>query len=162
MVDSPVVFHQRSIAKAEPLEIKTWLEWAGSKLLAMHIASPAPKGYKVAWPEYATDHKTAYGYTGNRLKAAEPRSVEIELMDKLLLFPNLISDVTIRRIVNARSLVTPVSNRYVYSWTKLGYMIHVDPRRVVRLHQKGLVEISSHLTQEKVDAIRRLRSLMSI
>jgi hypothetical protein len=141
---------------ATPEEIRQWLEWAGSKLLAMSISSPRPKGYKTAWPEYADDYKQAYGYTGERLRPPRPQSTEIALMDKLLTFPSLIVDVNTRRIVNSRSLVTPVSNRYLYSWTKLAYMLHVDRRRVIRLHYNGLLEISGKLPAEKVDILRRL------
>lgn len=123
----------------------------------MRISSPAPREYKSFWPDYADDHQ-AYGYTGERLRPAQPRSVEIELMDKLLLWPNLIDDVLIRRIINARALVTPVANRYLYSWNKLGVMIGTDPRRVVRLHKKGLIEIADKLPPEKTDVVRHLMS----
>lgn len=145
-----------TMASPSPLEIKTWLEWAGSKLLAMRIASPAPREYKSFWPDYADDATQAYGYTGEKLRPAQPRSVEIELMDKLLLWPNLIDEVLIRRIINARALVTPVANRYLYSWNKLGVMIGTDPRRVVRLHKKGLIEIADKLPPEKTDVVRHL------
>jgi len=166
MVDRcPALHPQEFVAKTKPKvapeEVREWLEWAGSKLLAMNIASPKPKQYKTAWPEFAQDHRMAYGYTGERLRPAQPRSTEIELMDKLLLFPNLITDVTSRRIVNSRALVTPVSNRYLYSWSKLAFMLHRDRRTVIRLHYSGLCEISSNLPPEKIDAIRRLLPLIS-
>jgi hypothetical protein len=146
--------------RASPEELRTWLEWAGSKLLAMQISSPKPKGPHTSWPSFAQEAALAYGYTGERLRPALPRSQEIELMDKILLFPNLVTDITSRRIINSRSLVTPVSNRYLYSWSKLAFMLHMDRRRVIRLHFTGLCEIVSALPKEKVDAIRRLLPLL--
>ena len=144
------------MSNASPIEVKEWLEWAGAKLLAMHISSPKPKEFRSFWPDYADEAHSAYGYTGERLRPAQPRAVEIELMDKLLLFPGLIEDIQIRRIVNARALVSPVANRYLYSWHKLGFMLNTSPRRVVRLHAKGLITIADKLPPEKVDAVRRL------
>lgn len=146
---------------ARSKEVREWLEWAGARLLAMHIPSPAPRGPHVSWPEYADDHRQAYGYTGERLRAPQPRSNEIALMDEILLLPNLIPDITTRRIVNARALVTPVSNRYVYSWTKLAFMLHMDKRRVGTMHYKGILAIVSRLSPEKIDAIRRSMQSLS-
>lgn len=146
------------MTQASPEEIRTWLEWAGSKLLAMSISSPKPRGPHTSWPAFADDAKVAYGYTGERLRPPLPRSYEIELMDKILLFPMLIPDITVRRIVHSRALVTPVSNRYLYSWTKIAFMLHTDRRRVVRLHFSGLCEIERRLSPEKVDAVRALLS----
>jgi hypothetical protein len=135
-------------------EIRIWMEWAGAKLLAMHISSPLPREPHTAWPTFAQDARQAYGYTGERLRAAMPRSVEIALMDEILLFPGLIKDLTTRRIVHARALVTPISNRHLYSWTKLAFMLHTNRHRVARLHGLGLHEVCQCLPLEKADAVR--------
>lgn len=137
-----------------PLELQCWLNWAGAKLLALQLSSPLPKGPHSSWPEYAQDYKQAYGYTGEKLKAPIPRAKEIELMDQILLLPALISEVDLRRIVNARSLTTPVSNRHLYSWTKLSFMLRTNPRLVARSYARGLLEIIYKLSPEKVDTIR--------
>lgn len=149
------------MATVAPEEVREWLEWAGSKLLAMHISSPKPKGPHSSWPTFAQEAHLAYGYSGERLRPAQPRSTEIELMDKILEYPNLIRDITVRRIVNSRALVTPVSNRYLYSWSKLAFMLHRDRRTIIRLHYSGLCEITSCLPPEKIDTIRRLLPIIS-
>ena len=141
-----------------PEELQLWLEWSGSKLLAMNIRSPFPKEPNSAWPEFASDATLAYGYSGERLRPAHPSSFEIELMDKLLALPSFIKDVNARKIVNARAMVAPISNRYLYSWSKIAFMLHTDKRLVRRLHHRGLCEIVSHLQQEKIYAIRLLLS----
>lgn len=144
-----------SLSGLSPTEVKEWLEWAGAKLLSLRLASPAPSGYRSFWPDYPTDAAKAYGYTPNRLRASLPNSKEITLMDEILLLPSLVTDITVRRIINVRSLVAPVSNRNLYSWAKIAHLIHSSPRRVVILHRQGLREIALRVPQGKADAIRK-------
>lgn len=142
--------------RATPItdEIETWLEWAGQRLLSLGTSSPKPKGYKTNWPDYVPDTR-AYGYSPERLRPAKVPSAEIALMDELLLLPQLVHDITARRVVNARSLVTPVSGRYLYSWSRLSFMLHLDRRTVVRMHYNGLCEIGRNVPAEKIYLIRQ-------
>lgn len=125
-------------------------------LLSLHIPSPYPKDMRAAWPPFAQDSRTAYGYTRERLRAAQVSDIEISLMDKILPLTGLISDVTTRRIVNARTLITPLSNRYLYSWSRLAKLLRTDRRLVARRYTRGLEEIVRRLSPDKVDAIRHL------
>lgn len=140
-------------------EVQFWLEWAGQKLLAMKIPSPYPKIPTAAWPTFAQDFHAAYGYTEATLRAAIPHSKEIQLMDEILLLPSLVSDPNIRRLLHARALITPVAQRRLYSWTKLGKMLRTDRRAVARLHEKGLVEILDKLKNNKAYSIRHSLAL---
>lgn len=140
---------------ADTTEVKTWLEWGGSKLLAMRLAPAAPSGYRSFWPDYQADATMAYGYTAARLRPAIPNSKEVDLMDQILELPGFVSDITVRRIINTRALVAPVSNRHLYSWAKIAHLIHSSPRRVVVLHRTGLRQISLRLPERKADAIRQ-------
>lgn len=150
-----VVSHKADTGPLLANEVQQWLEWAGCHLLAMGLSSPFPKEPNCAWPEYAQDKHLAYGYTGLRLRPALPNRFEIDLMDKILELPMLVSDIQIRRIINARALVTPVGNRYVNSWTKIAFMLHTSVPRVKRMHDKGLNEIVRKLPEEKVYTIRQ-------
>ena len=143
-------------AALTPEELAEWLAWAGSKLLAMNLSDGSPRPPAIAWPAYANDASAAYGYTGERLRPPRPTSFEIELMDKILALPMLCRAVHVRKIINARLLVTPVSNRHLYSWTKIAYVMHTDARRVARLHRQGLNEIIGALAPEKANAFRLL------
>jgi Domain of unknown function (DUF6362) len=136
-------------------EVKEWLEWAGAKLLAFPTSSPAPRGYRVAWPEFAADARQAYGYTRETLRAGAPSAREIALMDELLALPGLISDPNMRRIVHCRALVTPVLGRYIYSYTKIALVLHSNGRRIAVLHQRGLGEIARKLPREQGEALRK-------
>ena len=138
-----------------PDELLEWLEWSGSKLLAMNIKSPFPREPTAAWPDYAPDKNTAYGYTGERLRPGQPTGFQISLMDQVLQLISLISFVPHRRIVNARSLVTPVANRYLYSWSRLAQMQHTSRYLVIRMHEKGIEEIIGRVPSAKIDAIRQ-------
>lgn len=143
-----------ALAFAEPMEIKLWLEWGGAKLLSMRISSPAPQSFRSFWPDYQNE-QTAYGYTADRLRAGLPTAKEVDLMDEVLRLPGLITDVTVRRIVNSRALIAPISNRNLYSWAKIAHLLHSSPRRMVILHRQGLREIALRVPKGKADAIRQ-------
>lgn len=135
-------------------EIQEWLEWAGSRLLALRIKSPAPASYRSYWPDFAEDVAAAYGYTQETLRAPAVPPHEITRMDQILALPALIADVRTRRIVHRRALVTPVSQRYVYSFTKLSRDFHISRQRAAQLHRAGLGEIGDWMKQRQVYALR--------
>lgn len=155
---APAVPRQEQTAIAKGIlnssELVLWLEWAGSKLLAMNIRSPFPKEPGTAWPSYAQDAIVAYGYTNERLRPAAPTKFQITIMDEILLLPSLASNIQARRIINARALVTPISNRYLYSWSKIAEINHTSKFRVQAMHRRGLDEITKLLAPEKRDALR--------
>jgi hypothetical protein len=142
------------VTNAEPAEVRTWLEWAGSTLLSMRLPAAAPKAYKVAWPDFPDDAK-AYGYTNETLRAAAPPPDAIPIMDLVLGLPVLISDITTRRIVHSRSLVAPVSGRYLYSYKRIAVLLHLDQRAVARKFLLGVSEISIRVPASKAYTIRQ-------
>lgn len=150
------------VAALQADELRLWLEWAGSMFLSMQLRSPLPRGAASSWPEYAQESIEAYGYTGERLRPAIPRGEEIALMDEMMKLPSLINDIHTRRIVNSRMLVRPISQRHLYSWSKLAFMLHTDPRKVVRLHTKGLEEIVTKLPAPQVYTFRRSAASLAI
>lgn len=141
------------LVRANPEMIVACLEWAGSVLLSMNIRSPKPADYKVFWPEFPSDPNEAYGYTSERLRIATPRATDIELMENIFTWLSLIDNVVARRIVCIRSLVTPVSERYVYHWSKIAILLHMDRRGVKRLHNLGIQDLSNKLTLVSVQQI---------
>jgi hypothetical protein len=149
----------------EPLtveEVQFWLEWAGTTLLSLRSPSALPKNPGSAWPAYNYEFAEAYGYTGERLRAAIPSSTDIQLMDIILPLTGIVQDVTCRRILSARALITPVSHRYLYSWSRLAFMLHSDYRRVMRQHRKGLQSLVEGLPQAKIDIVRFLVRLYNV
>ncbi len=52
-----------------PLEIQSWLEWAGGRMLSIQVHGAWPSAYRSFWPDYPDDQITAYGYTPSRMRA---------------------------------------------------------------------------------------------
>jgi hypothetical protein len=160
--DNIVSVSSISHSSVSPEEVRGWLEWAGQRLLALNLKSPYPSTPHVSWPEYAQDYRTAYGYTQERLRPASPSGPEITLMDEILTLPELIENQLWRRVVNARILVTPLSQKYLYSWTKIATLIHSDRKAVARFYNLGLREIVELLPPKKINAIRKSYSALTI
>jgi hypothetical protein len=51
----------------------------------------------------------------------------------------------IRRIVGARALVNPMTDRYLYTWRRLGAMLGADHKAVQRWHAQGMEMIVAAL-----------------
>jgi hypothetical protein len=138
----------------EPDDVRILLEWAGIRLLSMRITSPVPQGFRSYWPDYAADAAEAYGYTRETMRAAAVGPKEITIMDQILTLPSLITDIPTRRIVHKRSLVTPVSGRYVFSYTRLAKDLSIDARLAARLYLKGVAEIGRRIPKQQAYAIK--------
>jgi uncharacterized protein DUF6362 len=142
--------HNRS---KEFLNVVAALEWASEKLLALPATSPKPKEYSVAWPTFALDPNEAFGYTELRSRAATPTAFEIEAMDKILAWLSLISDPRYRRAVALRSLIHPVRQRHVLTWTHIGRIMGAAPLSTQRWYTKGISALVAKLCPNSVAAI---------
>lgn len=133
--------------------IQSWLEWAGKSLLLLPVKGCKPASYRSFWPDFPPDPNEAYGYNQQSLKLSPPSAEEIGKMDLVFELILLIPDERIRRIIQARSLVAPLSGKYIWSWARIGRLIHLDRRSVRRLHYQGLVYISKHSDPCKMDVL---------
>lgn len=82
-----------------------------------------------------------------RVRAAVPPAGRITRMDEALGWIPLIprDRSVLRRIVGARALVHPVTDRHVYPWRRLGTMLGADHKAVQRWHSQGVDIIVSAL-----------------
>ncbi len=80
-----------------------------------------------------------------RIKAT---ALDITLMDEAMSWPSLIANLTARRIVSARAMVHPVTERHLHQWKRLAGALGADYRAVQRWHRQGIAEISEKLWQE--------------
>lgn len=133
--------------------MQEWLEWAGSKLLAMPIRTPGPELPRAFWPAIVADEISAEG-AGFRLRIGAPTNDEIPLMDRILLLPNLCADPFKRKVIHARSLVSPRNGRHLVRWTKIAFALHTDARTVRRWYWRGLREIGERVETDVVYTIR--------
>lgn len=125
------------------------LEDAGRTLLALQVRGVRPGGYRSTMPETVQEFAEAYGWTDERPRAAVPSAADITRMDEALAWPGLIpADRTVlKRLVHARALVNPLTDRHLFSWRRLGAVVGADHKAVQRWHAQGIDLI--------VDGLRR-------
>jgi len=87
------------------------------------------------------------GDTGGRIRPPVPSALQITRMDEALGWITLIPQdrYVLRRIVGARSLVSPATERHLYSWRRLGTVLGADHKAVQRWHATGIEMIVAAL-----------------
>ena len=146
--DACATLTQRCTVDAELVTHR--LEVAGATLLAMRDRHPGPAPYRCALPEVLHGFWDAYGRdttseTENR--PSPPPGRAIDAMDATYAWLALIPQhrFVLRRIVAARSLIHPTTGKHVYTWRRLGDVIHADYRAVKRWHRQGIAIIVAAL-----------------
>jgi len=86
-----------------------------------------------------------YGHEpGARLRPATPGAAEVTRMDEafawLLLIPQ--DRYVLRRIVGARAMVSPLTERHLYPWRRLATLLGADHKAVQRWHADGIAMIA--------------------
>jgi len=132
------------------------LEEAGATLLWLPQGgySPRLQAQKLDVVHTALE---AYGWRGGKLRPPVPSAARITRMDEALGWLMLIPQDrnVLRRIVGARSLVSPVTERHLYSWRRLGELLGADHKAVQRWHGQGVDMIVNALAAQAA-ANRRL------
>jgi hypothetical protein len=126
------------------------LEEAGQTLLAL----PAT-GWSTRLREQRLDvvHAAIEGYgwdrAGGRLRPPVPGAGQIDRMDEALGWIPLIplDRYVLRRIVGARSLVSPMTERHLFPWRRLGALLGADHKAIQRWHGQGILLIVAALNK---------------
>jgi hypothetical protein len=127
----------------------TWrLEEAGETLLAL-----PGTGYTTKLRTSSLDIvRTAlenYGWSESRVRPPVPSSAKITRMDEalswILLIP--VENYVLRRIVGARCLISPVTERHLFPWRRLGAALGADHKAVQRWHGQGIAVIVAALAR---------------
>jgi hypothetical protein len=115
------------------------LEEAGATLLALPGTGYSTK-MRVSHLEVLPSVVEAYGSDRVRVRPPIPSASRISRMDEALGWITLIpaDRRVIRRIVGARSLVSPVTERHLFSWRRLGEVVGADHKAVQRWHGQGI------------------------
>ncbi len=115
------------------------LEEAGATLLALPGTGYSTK-LRVSCLDVMAAVVEAAGQDKARLRPATPSASRISRMDEALGWITLIpaDRRVIRRIVGARSLVSPVTERHLFSWRRLGEVVGADHKAVQRWHGQGI------------------------
>lgn len=127
------------------------LEEAGATMLAL-----PSRGYSTALRssklDIVRDAIEAYGHDRVRMRPPMPDSARVSRMDEAFGWLGLIplESFMLRRILGARSLVSPVTQRHLFSWRRLGEALGADHKAVQRWHAQGI----DLLVRELTDASR--------
>lgn len=134
-----------------PVLLQEWLEWAGARLIAMPGRRIAPAEPTVIWPEYNRNAFEVLDFRrGLALRAVAPNKDEIDIVDEILLFPNVCTDVIVRRVLHTRALVHPLNGRHLFPWTRIAKLLSTDHKHVQRWHARGLTEVVAKLETARV------------
>jgi hypothetical protein len=115
------------------------LEEAGAALLALPGTgwSTRMRGSSLEVVRAAIE---SYGWAAGRIRPPVPSAARITRMDEamawLLLVPT--DRYVLRRIVGARSLVHPITERHLFPWRRLGAALGADHKAVQRWHAQGI------------------------
>ncbi len=122
------------------------LEEAGSTLLAL-----PPSGWSTGMRSSALDivrsAAESYGWGEGRLRPPVPSAAKITRMDVALgwIAHIPLERYVLRRIVGARSLVHPVTERHLFPWRRLGGVLGADHKAIQRWHKDGIAIIVAAL-----------------
>ena len=127
------------------------LEEAGRTLLALPNTGPSTRLVQggMEWVRDAAEAGSAMATSSVRVKLrpAVPSAQEITRMDEALAWVPLIPQdrYVLRRVVGARSLVSPMTGRHLCTWRRLGVALGADHKAVQRWHGQGVDRIVAAL-----------------
>ena len=115
------------------------LEEAGMALLALPNTGYSPR-LRTSALEVVRAALDACEWPDAKLRPATPDAARITRMDEALGWvPRIpIDRYVLRRIVGARALVSPVTERHLFPWRRLGLLLGADHKAVQRWHAQGI------------------------
>ena len=122
------------------------LEEAGATLLALPGTGWTTR-MKASSLDIVRTALEAYGWQTAKVRPLVPSAEKIDRMDEALGWLSLIPDDrhVLRRVVGARSLVHPVTDRHLFTWRRLGTVLGADHKAVQRWHAQGIALIVAAL-----------------
>lgn len=114
------------------------LEEAGATLLALPGTGWTTR-LRTSSLEIVRTALDAYGWTEARIRPSVPSAERITRMDEALSWIPLIplDRYVLRRVVGARSLVHPITDRHLFPWRRLGKALGADHKAIQRWHAQG-------------------------
>ncbi|HQT76266.1 MAG: hypothetical protein B7Z80_02460 [Rhodospirillales bacterium 20-64-7] len=118
------------------------LEEAGATLLALPGSGWSTR-LRTSSLEIVRTALEAYGWTEARIRPPVPSAEKITRMDEAMAWIPLIplDKYVLRRIVGARSLVHPITDRHLFPWRRLGKALGADHKAIQRWHAQGIAMI---------------------
>jgi len=115
------------------------LEEAGRTLLALPGTGWTTR-LRSSQLEIVRSALEGYGWSTQPVRPAVPSAARITRMDEALSWiPRIPQDrFVLRRIVGARALVHPISDRHLFPWRRLAAAVGADHKAVQRWHAQGI------------------------
>jgi hypothetical protein len=115
------------------------LEEAGATLLALPDIGYSTR-LRTSSLEFVRNALETYGWSEARVRPAVPSADKITRMDEAMAWIPLIplDRHVLRRVVGARSLVHPITDRHLFAWRRLGKALGADHKAVQRWHTQGI------------------------
>lgn len=115
------------------------LEEAGAALLALPDTGYTTR-LRTSSLEFVRSALDAYGWTEARIRPCVPSAEKITRMDEALSWIPLIpvDRYVLRRVVGARCLVHPITDRHLFPWRRLGKALGSDHKAIQRWHAQGI------------------------
>ena len=122
------------------------LEEAGATLLALPGTGYSTR-LRTSSLEIVRTALEAYGWTEARVRPPVPSAEKITRMDEAMGWIPLIplDRYVLRRVVGARSLVHPITDRHLFPWRRLGNALGADHKAIQRWHAQGIAMIVAAL-----------------
>jgi Domain of unknown function (DUF6362) len=122
------------------------LEEAGATLLALPGTGWSTR-LRTSSLELVRTALEAYGWETARIRPAVPSADKIDRMDEAMAWIPMIPHdrYVLRRVVGARSLVHPITDRHLFPWRRLGAVLGADHKAVQRWHAQGIALIVTAL-----------------
>ncbi len=116
------------------------LEDAGAILLSLPNSGPSPRLRISALEVVRAACVETAEEPGKRLRPSPPSPSRIAAMDEAWGWLGCIPDdrYVLRRIVGARALVNPTTERHMFTWRRLGTLLGADHRAIQRWHRDGI------------------------
>lgn len=124
------------------------LEEAGATLLALPGTGWTTK-LRTSSIEIVRTALESYGWSETRIRPAVPSAENISRMDEAMAWIGVIplDRYVLRRIVGARSLVHPVTDRHLFPWRRLAAALGADHKAVQRWHLQAIEMIVAALNR---------------
>lgn len=131
------------------------LEEAGAALLALPSTGYSTK-LRTSVFDVVRDTVDAFTTTAGRIRPPPPDAARITRMDEAMGWIARIPPdrYVLRRIVGARSLVSPVTERHLFTWRRLATTLGADHKAVQRWHGQGIAMIVAALNGVQPGGVR--------
>ena len=129
-------------------EVIRRLEEAGAAVLALPTTGWSTR-LRTGNLDIVRTAAEAYGWTEGVPRPPVPSAARITRMDEAFgwIAHIPLERYVLRRIVGARSLIHPISERYLFPWRRLGAVLGADHKAVQRWHGQGIAIIVAALRQ---------------